>query len=88
MPEAEDKNGAMFGLDRMIAALNEVPNAAPEQTLRHVRKAVGDFVGDAEQFDDMTMLCFEYRGGKRESGGGTQTAGASRDPRGNTQEIN
>ena len=24
--------------------------------------AVDDFVQDAEQFDDMTMLCLEYRG--------------------------
>ena len=25
-------------------------------------KAVAEFVGEAEQFDDLTMLCVEYRG--------------------------
>jgi sigma-B regulation protein RsbU (phosphoserine phosphatase) len=28
-----------------------------------VRRAVDDFVGDAEQFDDLTMMCLEYKGG-------------------------
>ena len=27
-----------------------------------VREAVDAFVGSAEQFDDLTMLCFEYKG--------------------------
>ena len=44
------------------AALNAQPDAPPEQTLRNVRAAVDAFVKDAEQFDDLTMLCVEYRG--------------------------
>lgn len=27
-----------------------------------IRNAVDTFVGDAEQFDDLTMMCLEYRG--------------------------
>ena len=27
-----------------------------------MKSAVDAFVGDAEQFDDMTMMCLEYRG--------------------------
>jgi hypothetical protein len=27
-----------------------------------MREAVDEFVGSAEQFDDLTMLCFEYKG--------------------------
>lgn len=34
----------------------------PEEILRMVRIAVDAFVGDAEQFDDLTMLCIEYKG--------------------------
>ena len=30
--------------------------------LGHIDKAVADFVGDAEQFDDLTMMCLEYHG--------------------------
>ena len=38
------------------------PGAAPDQILRTVRRAVDGFVKDEEQFDDLTMLCLEYKG--------------------------
>ena len=62
VPEATDAENQMFGTERMLAALNEAPAAAPEQILKNVRRAVDEFVRDAEQFDDLTMLCLEYRG--------------------------
>jgi len=36
--------------------------AAPEQVLQNIHEAVNDFVQDAEQFDDLTMLCLTYSG--------------------------
>ena len=60
--EATDPEGTMFGTDRILTVLNEDPSAAPQEILRHVRSAVDSFVRDAEQFDDLTMLCMEYRG--------------------------
>ncbi len=62
VPEATNADREMFGLDRAVAALNEHPDAAPEQLLQNVRRAVDAFVKDAEQFDDLTMLCVEYKG--------------------------
>ncbi len=62
VPEATAADESMFGMERMLAALNEVPDASPEQILKKVRSAVDDFVKGAEQFDDLTMLCMEYRG--------------------------
>ena len=62
VPEATDGNNELFGTDRMLCALNREPEAPPEMILKQVRSAVNDFVGDAEQFDDLTMLCLEYRG--------------------------
>ena len=62
VPEATDAGREMFGTDRMLAALNAQPDAKPEDTLKAVRAAVDGFVKDAEQFDDLTMLCLEYRG--------------------------
>ena len=64
VPEAMggENGGEMFGLDRTLAALNRDPAAIPEQLLRQVRAALNDFVQDTEQFDDLTMLCLEYRG--------------------------
>ncbi len=61
VPEATNAEGVMFGTERMLAALNEDPEAAPEQILKNVRRAVDGFVKDAEQFDDLTMLCLEYK---------------------------
>ena len=62
IPEATDVSGAMFGNRRMVSALNENSAAQPEELLAAVRKAVDAFVGEAEQFDDLTMLCLEYHG--------------------------
>ena len=62
VPEATDKDQQLFGNDRMLAALNSNTDAAPEEVLRNVRGAVDRFVNEAEQFDDLTMLCLEYKG--------------------------
>ena len=62
LPEATDAEGNMFGIDRMLAALNEDPGASPSQVLQNVRNSVDHFVKDAEQFDDLTMLCLIYSG--------------------------
>ncbi len=61
VPEATDAEGKLFGLHRMMEALNSDRDAAPEQLLKNVRKAVDSFVVDAEQFDDLTMMCVEYK---------------------------
>jgi len=60
--EAVREEGDMFGTDRVVDALNVDSGADPEHVLHNVRSAIDDFVKDAEQFDDMTMLCVEYRG--------------------------
>ena len=62
LPEATDAAGKMFGKERILQALNEAASASPRDTLNHVADAVNAFVRDAEQFDDLTMLCLEYRG--------------------------
>ena len=59
--EATNAEKELFGTDRMIEALNVDPNAAPQDILRNVRVSVDSFVKDAEQFDDLTMLCVEYK---------------------------
>ncbi len=62
LPEASDAGNEMFGTERMLRALNADPASSPDETIRRVRGAVSEFVGEAEQFDDMTMLCLEYKG--------------------------
>ena len=62
IPEASDSDYKMFGTQKMLDALNQDTKAAPKQILANVKAAVEDFVQGAEQFDDMTMLCLEYKG--------------------------
>ena len=62
VPEATALDEEMFGFERMLDALNAQPDATAEQLLHNVQAAVDTFVGSAEQFDDLTMLCLEYRG--------------------------
>ena len=68
VPEATDDMDGLFGTDRMLAALNSAPAASPEGVLKNMRKAVDEFVGGAEQFDDLTMLCLYYMGPDKEKG--------------------
>ena len=61
VPEATDSENQLFGTERMMDALNENPDGSPQEILKTVRNSVDAFVKDAEQFDDLTMLCFEFK---------------------------
>ncbi|MBQ6293350.1 MAG: SpoIIE family protein phosphatase [Lachnospiraceae bacterium] len=62
VPEAGGSRSALYGTDRMMEALRAAENESPEKILEAVDAAVRDYVGDAPQFDDVTMLCVEYKG--------------------------
>ena len=62
VPEAANPEYKLFGTERMLSALNSNPDGSPEEMLETVRNAVNAFVKDAEQYDDLTMMCFEYKG--------------------------
>ena len=62
VPEAANAEKEMFGLTRMVTALNKVRTGTPEEILAGVSRDVNRFVMGAEQFDDITMLCLEYKG--------------------------
>ena len=73
VPETQTADGHMFGTDRMLKALNEEEGVSPERLLLNVRRAVDSFIHGAKQFDDLTMLCLEYNGGR----GGAKTEEAA-----------
>ncbi len=54
--EANNAKNEFFGKDRMLAALNAEPQADPKTLLENMKKSVDEFVGNAPQFDDLTML--------------------------------
>lgn len=62
VPEAASADGEMFGTARTVEALNQGGTASAELTVRNVREAVEGFASGTEQFDDLAMLCLEYRG--------------------------
>ena len=62
VPEATDAKEEMYGCERLLAALNEIGDASPDKILDGVHASVNAFVKEAEQFDDLTMLCLEYKG--------------------------
>lgn len=60
--EAMNKDGTMFGVERMLEALNNVRDDKVSEILNNVQSDVDKFVGEATQFDDLTMLAVEYIG--------------------------
>ncbi len=68
VPEATNAENELFGEERTLAALNKDPNASLEQLLQGVKSSIDEFVGEAVQFDDITMLGFDYFGEKVEDG--------------------
>lgn len=61
VPEATNEDEELFGTDRLIEVLNSVKNDTPDEILRSVKRATDLFVGKAPQFDDLTMLCLEFK---------------------------
>ena len=65
--EATSADLKLFGTDRMLEALNKEPDAHCRQILGSVQADIDSFVGEAEQFDDLTMLCMEYNGKEKQN---------------------
>lgn len=51
-----------IGTDRMPFFLNRNPNANPQELLKTVSGDIDAFIKEAPQFDDITMLSFQYAG--------------------------
>jgi sigma-B regulation protein RsbU (phosphoserine phosphatase) len=77
VPEAMNAEHKMFGLERMTDALNEEPDAGTVKIVENVKASVERFVKDEEQFDDLTMLCLEYKGKQEGSNPAEQTSAQS-----------
>ena len=61
--EAQNTAGGMYSEARLLDMLNREPDGRDAKgVLAAVRKSVADYAGDAEQFDDITMLGLIYKG--------------------------
>ena len=59
VPEATDADSNMFGLERLLDTLNGVSDGTAKEMLEAVHRDLEAFVGDAPQFDDLTMLAIK-----------------------------
>ena len=59
VPEATDAGQTLFGTERMLEALNKEKASDPRKLVGEVRKEIDRFVGEAMQFDDITMLSLQ-----------------------------
>lgn len=59
--EATSQEKELYGMDRLGEILNRNVKADPQKLLKSVKEDIDAFVGEAPQFDDITMLCLEYK---------------------------
>ncbi len=60
--EAADVSEQLYGEDRLQNTLNANVELVPEKLILAVQKDISVFVGEADQSDDITMLCLEFHG--------------------------
>jgi len=60
--EATDLNETLYGEDRLLKFLTDNSGLDTEKTLLAVKQDIDEFVGEAEQFDDITMVDLQYNG--------------------------
>ena len=61
VPESTNEKNELFGVRRLIETLNKSEASGPVDLLSVVRRSVNEFAGEAEQFDDLTMLGITLR---------------------------
>lgn len=59
--EATSAAKELYGMERLQNVLASVSDKAPQEILPAVKTDIDRFVGTAPQFDDITMLCLEYK---------------------------
>lgn len=60
--EATNANNELYGEDRLLNLVNSKEFESMEDLCKSVKSDVDAFVGEAPQFDDITMVSFKYNG--------------------------
>ena len=61
VPEATNSENCLYGEERLLDFMNGNKNLKPEALLPGLKANIDEFVGEAPQFDDITMLIFDYK---------------------------
>ncbi len=62
IPEATNEAGEFYGTERLLETLNKHQGEDPTELIHHIHLDLKGFVGEAAQFDDVTMMCVEFLG--------------------------
>ena len=61
VPEATNTDNKLYGEDRLLAFMNRNSGTEATALLPALKANIDEFVGEAPQFDDITMLMFDYK---------------------------
>ncbi len=59
--EATNNKNELYGTNRLRESLNQLNTTEPAEIIKQVKRNIDEFVGDAPQFDDITMICLKYK---------------------------
>ena len=61
VPEATNAENKLYGEDRLLTFMNQNATVDAVTLLPALKSNIDEFVGEAPQFDDITMLMFDYK---------------------------
>ena len=61
VPEATNAENKLYGEDRLLSFINQNSTVDAMALLPLLKANIDEFVGEAPQFDDITMLMFDYK---------------------------
>ena len=71
VPEATNTDNKLYGEERLLSFMNQNASTEATELLPALKANIDEFVGEAPQFDDITMLMFDY---KPQEGGARMTS--------------
>ena len=61
VPEATNVDNTLYGEDRLLSFMDKTASMEATKLLPALKANIDEFVGEAPQFDDITMLMFDYK---------------------------
>ena len=61
VPEATNTDNKLYGEERLLSFMNQNASTEATELLPALKANIDEFVGEAPQFDDITMLMFDYK---------------------------
>ena len=61
VPEATNGENKLYGEERLLTFMNQNASVEATELLPALKANIDEFVGEAPQFDDITMLMFDYK---------------------------